>query len=211
MNKIVIDYNEMINLFNQGKSFREISDKLNVSPNTIKRRLSEVNLSTNYFKKFDRTELYEMYIVRKMTTQEIGEYFGVSKQCINKHLRKHNIELRNSGHQIKSDGSERALYSTYKYNAKIRDYEFNLQFNKFKILIKQNCHYCGKPPNSHYINKCYNLIYNGLDRIDNTLGYSDNNVVTCCSICNKMKLNMSHGEFIEHIKNIYNYYVCKFD
>ena len=36
----------------------------------------------------------------------------------------------------------------------------------------------------------------GIDRVDNTLGYTSNNVVSCCTECNFMKRTMNYQTFI---------------
>jgi len=47
------------------------------------------------------------------------------------------------------------------------------------------------------------LIYNGIDRVDNAIGYLTDNCVACCKVCNRAKLQMSKNEFFDHIKKIY--------
>ena len=67
---------------------------------------------------------------------------------------------------------------------------------------KANCHYCGKPPNKSH-RKCDTFLYNGLDRVDNSIGYIASNVVPCCYICNKMKGELPVEVFLEHLNNIF--------
>ena len=45
---------------------------------------------------------------------------------------------------------------------------------------------------------------NGIDRIDNNLGYTVQNSISCCKKCNYAKHKMSYDEFIELVTNIYN-------
>lgn len=74
------------------------------------------------------------------------------------------------------------------------------------MLIKQDCFYCGSTPvkrdtkNAH-LNGFTE--WNGLDRVDSLRGYTINNVVTCCSVCNRMKLNLSLDLFLQKVKLIY--------
>ena len=67
---------------------------------------------------------------------------------------------------------------------------------------KSTCHYCGKSPNKPH-RKCETFLYNGLDRVDNSVGYIESNVVPCCYICNKMKGDLSTEVFLEHLNNIF--------
>jgi hypothetical protein len=48
--------------------------------------------------------------------------------------------------------------------------------------------------------------YNGIDRVDSSMGYVAGNVVPCCSTCNRMKLDHSYDDFIAHIKKIVAHY-----
>jgi len=109
----------------------------------------------------------------------------------------------------KGESGFNQLYTSYKMNAKKRNIEFLLTREEFKTLTKQNCYYCGEEPKQVVSNKeCVDhssYVYNGIDRIDNTKGYTKNNCVSCCGIHNKMKMCMSYHEFIDNIKKIVNY------
>ncbi len=43
-----------------------------------------------------------------------------------------------------------------------------------------------------------NFFYNGIDRVNNEMGYEPLNVVPCCQECNFAKCKMSKDEFITH-------------
>ena len=68
--------------------------------------------------------------------------------------------------------------------------------------VKMDCHYCGKPPSKPH-RKCETFLYNGLDRVDNNIGYTESNVVPCCYICNKMKGELPVEDFLEHLNKIF--------
>ena len=60
--------------------------------------------------------------------------------------------------------------------------------------------------NVNKFKKTNELIYvDGIDRIYSTKGYSVNNCVPCCTMCNKMKLNYSLEDFKTQISKIYHY------
>jgi hypothetical protein len=92
----------------------------------------------------------------------------------------------------------------------------NILFEQFLTLAAKDCYYCGAPPNNKYneasgdkrrsiIAKTKGLfIYNGLDRLNQSLNHNIDNVVTCCKICNMTKRNMNHDQFIELITKIYH-------
>jgi len=44
----------------------------------------------------------------------------------------------------------------------------------------------------------------GIDRIDNSKGYIEGNMVPCCKICNWMKSDKSSIDFIQKCKDISN-------
>lgn len=97
----------------------------------------------------------------------------------------------------------------YQNGAKERSIEWDLTEEQFEEITQKDCYYCGAKPNNksyHFqagaINGSY--IYNGLDRVDNTKGYTINNVVPCCKICNMAKNNLTLQEFKDWIKRTYN-------
>jgi 5-methylcytosine-specific restriction endonuclease McrA len=46
---------------------------------------------------------------------------------------------------------------------------------------------------------------NGIDRVNNSIGYTSANSVACCGVCNTSKSDMEKDEFIDWIKQVYNY------
>ena len=55
----------------------------------------------------------------------------------------------------------------------------------------------------HYTYAYKDFLYNGIDRKDNNIGYIIENCVSCCGICNRMKMDMSYDDFLNHIRLIY--------
>ncbi len=93
----------------------------------------------------------------------------------------------------------------YKGGAKKRNLEFSLTKEQFRELTQQKCFYCGTEPHNicHYPQSNGKFIYNGIDRIDNTKGYTVDNCITCCYICNQWKRAYTQQEFLMRIKLIY--------
>lgn len=102
-----------------------------------------------------------------------------------------------------------ALYAGYRSSAIKRGYVFDLSKEEFLNITKQNCFYCGKLPSSVYHPKeCIGeYVYNGIDRFDNSFGYTVSNCVPCCGECNKSKLDRSAKDFNGWIVKVYNNYV----
>ena len=44
--------------------------------------------------------------------------------------------------------------------------------------------------------------HNGIDRLINSIGYVFDNCVSCCYVCNKMKMNLDYTVFINQIIKI---------
>ena len=93
------------------------------------------------------------------------------------------------------------------------------KWETFLTLSQHDCHYCGRPPQltrnkaystgkkpvSDYQRENGSFTYNGLDRIDSSIGHTDDNVIPCCSTCNSMKGAMGYQEFKAHIRQVYRH------
>lgn len=99
------------------------------------------------------------------------------------------------------------LYGKYKRRAIKGGRAFDLSEDDFRKITKELCTYCGSPPMHEAYNKNMNesYIYNGIDRIDNKLGYVKDNYVSCCGTCNFLKHSLGINKFLSHIKKIYEY------
>jgi hypothetical protein len=87
--------------------------------------------------------------------------------------------------------SQKHIYASYRAAALKRNYTFNLSFIQFIDYLYSDCFYCGASP-SNYINKYgFTYWYTGVDRVDNTKGYSTNNCVPSCKQCNTLKMGVT--------------------
>lgn len=85
-----------------------------------------------------------------------------------------------------------------------RGYSWELDYDFVKHITSSSCFYCGESPKQiSFGGKRGDYIYNGIDRIDNSKGYTPKNVVPCCGICNRAKDVMSLERFKSLITNIY--------
>ena len=103
-------------------------------------------------------------------------------------------------------------YSNYKSKIQHQctDREFNLSLEEFTEIVKQKCYYCGSDPvfPERFKNKFKQReveYFNGIDRVDSSVGYVLGNCVPCCSICNRMKSDFNKDFFLAHINKIYNF------
>ena len=84
-------------------------------------------------------------------------------------------------------------FCSYRKSAKKRNIVFELDKNDFFSLLEKQCVYCGAD-NAH-----------GVDRLDNTIGYTKNNSVSCCWFCNRAKGPIPLNEWRQWIKRIITY------
>ena len=103
-------------------------------------------------------------------------------------------------------GPIKEIYRNYKSAAERRNYKFEISIDEFKKLIESKCYYCGEKEsmNPYGFHKNWDFRYNGIDRINNDYGYTINNVVPCCKICNNSKSTLTTDQFKQWIIKIYN-------
>jgi len=207
-------------------------------------------------------ELVDMYMTGKYNTDDLGRYFGVTRQTIRINLirfgidvkRKYtkqrylvnvnvdriiemyndNISIAQIAKQMKVDrsviekrledngydlsiirigkkytGIESAyysLYKKYKTNAVNRNIPFEILEYDFFELLKNNCQYCGDEPKQIFKVNNRSVFYNGIDRVDNSIGYTKDNCVSCCWICNRFKQNLTPDEMLKHVDKIHKHF-----
>lgn len=101
----------------------------------------------------------------------------------------------------KLKGSEAALYERFRNSYK----DGNITFEQFKKLSQQNCHWCGQwRPNRSVARNGHEVVFHGLDRIDNNRPHDYDNVRPCCWVCNDRRSNDSEEEFIKWIREVYS-------
>jgi len=104
----------------------------------------------------------------------------------------------------------RKIFRRTRDQAKKRNIIFNLSIEDFKVLTKKVCFYCGIEPYMISYKKQVErsqYIYNGIDRKDSNKGYTLENSVPCCKLCNWMKRTLTVDQFLNHITSIYRHSV----
>jgi len=117
---------------------------------------------------------------------------------------------KESNRNRKLKGYGEATYNSviraYKDGAKRKNIDFCLDNDYFFYLTQQDCFYCGRHPIR--VRKSRNdngdFLYNGIDRIDSSKGYTKDNCVSCCTICNIAKNNLDIKDFYEWVFRLYN-------
>jgi hypothetical protein len=73
-------------------------------------------------------------------------------------------------------------YSRAKSGAKYFGRSWNIPLSVYRELMSSPCFYCKVSIASES--------GSGLDRINNALGYEVDNVLTCCAVCNRLRMNV---------------------
>jgi len=88
-------------------------------------------------------------------------------------------------------------YNDYKKRAKRKELPFEFTEEAFTIKCKMSCYLCGKETDDAH--------KNGLDRLDNTKGYTEENTKSCCGNCNYLKRNYEYDTFLQKMILINSY------
>lgn len=122
--------------------------------------------------------------VRLSTPEGRAQYNQYAKN----HRSKPGYTAKHKTYRDRPQGKWRA----YTKDAIRRGYAFEFTLERFIELFWQKpCFYCGE----------INLTA-GVDRKDNTLGYTEDNSVPCCYTCNLMKLKTPMEDFLEKCRQI---------
>lgn len=98
-----------------------------------------------------------------------------------------------------TDSKSASIYN-YKERAEKKSLEFELTKEEFDTLKDNACAYCSRANTATH--------KNGIDRMDNSKGYTMDNCVTCCGQCNQMKTNMGYNEYIGQCQRVATYIAC---
>jgi len=98
------------------------------------------------------------------------------------------------------------LYTRYKNGAKNRKLSFEIGKDDFEKIILKPCFYCGLTKSNllkmQTVFEYREFEYNGIDRVDNLVGYTMDNCVPCCKICNLAKRNLSVEQYFSWINSL---------
>ena len=98
----------------------------------------------------------------------------------------------------------------YRQSAKKRGFTFNLSREVAVELLRQNCHYCNRPPSRNVKKGNSVFVCGGIDRLLSMRDYTRENCVPCCYRCNRAKGTMSPSEFSDLCREVVaNFRVCQ--
>ncbi|AGE54739.1 hypothetical protein PBCVKS1B_638L [Paramecium bursaria Chlorella virus KS1B] len=123
-------------------------------------------------------------------------YHAENQESINK--RKQTYYVDNSEKMKKKDRLRNATvhrkFAYYENNARKRSIPFDITEEFVGVLTDQDCFYCG--------DKTSTAVRNGIDRLDNTIGYLEENCRSCCGVCNNMKRCLDALTFVERCSQV---------
>jgi hypothetical protein len=101
-------------------------------------------------------------------------------------------------------GAFNRVYGAYIGSSRSRGLEWGLNREIANKLLTSSCHYCSIPPSREKAGSGLSgsFFYNGIDRVDNNIGYTPDNCVACCWLCNRAKASMPYDGFITWLDRI---------
>jgi hypothetical protein len=131
------------------------------------------------------------WICTKCNAEKCKRYHADNKDTENARTRDYHWLNRdtiiNKSQKYISNHPDRVKWTAYRGDAKRRGLPFDLTKEEFMSFWQLPCSYCGSAIDTI-----------GLDRVDSSAGYSIDNVVPCCTVCNRMKNVYSPIFFIDH-------------
>ena len=136
----------------------------------------------------EKNERYRKKYPEKI--KELRKYWRAKDPEYMKRWREKNPEYM-AGYLREYHKDKKNKFVSYTKNAKFKGLILGITFDEFVEITNQPCYYCG--------GEGY-----GIDRLDSSMGYLKDNIVSCCSMCNYMKQSYREDEFIKRCKKISN-------
>jgi hypothetical protein len=89
-----------------------------------------------------------------------------------------------------------AHFKIYARSARLKKLQFTFSEEEFKDMVVQSCYYCDTLDEKGF---------NGIDRMNQSVGYIQSNSVSCCAMCNWMKGSLDSATFIKRIRHIHSF------
>jgi hypothetical protein len=156
----------------------------------------ETKMKKRLWRENNREKMIEYCLKhRAKKMQEMGEEYWKVRAQWQKKWRKQNPEkVAANNHKKRTDPKYKLKY--YKDRAQRSNIEWDLSDDECFEYFEACCYFCGEECGESN---------NGIDRLNNNIGYTHVNTVTCCEMCNMMKGNLSEDIFIERCRYILAY------
>lgn len=198
---------------NHQMTIRELGEKLGRCKSSIDKIRRKLGIYSDFHKPWSDEEKKIAEDNLQMSTKELAELLGrttssvssarnwrgqrMQRTCVmcNGTFVSHNASTKvcSTCNPSGNSDSDNPLVRMghYIHGAKHRGILFELTHVEFFSFWQKPCSYCNSEIKTI-----------GLDRINSTLGYSMNNVVSCCFRCNEMKNNSTVEQWVADMKNI---------
>ena len=143
---------------------------------------------------YEKIVMYCMNHRQRQIDEDIDEYLKRNTQNA-KQWRDNNPGKVNVNNKSRLENIK-IHYSNYIRCARDKNLEFEISQENFDKLVKEPCYYC---------DVIQERGFNGVDRLDSTVGYTMDNCVSCCKTCNYMKCSLSVDVFLKRLEHILTY------
>jgi hypothetical protein len=145
-------------------------------------------------KNYETVAMYCLKHRQKQIETDVDEYHKHNAE-IAKAWRDKNPEKVQEAYKKKNENIDYS-YLNYERNAQLKQVDFKLTKDEFYDIVKQNCNYCGIMQDKGF---------NGIDRVDSSVGYIPENCITSCAMCNYMKGCLDKNIFLQRVEHIMTY------
>ena len=143
---------------------------------------------------YEKVAMYCIQYRKKLIEQDIDNYHSHNSEIMKKWLDAHPEKVKEINE--KKSNNINYSYTNYKHNSTFKQLMFEISQEDFILLVKSPCNYCGIIQEKGF---------NGIDRVNSSIGYINNNCVSCCAMCNFMKGCLNKDIFIQRVEHIATY------
>lgn len=166
------------------------------------------------YTKEDALLMNKEYTDMTNTCKSISTKYNIKHETMLKLFKKYSLFIRSPGFRPGNCRGKTGEYDTnlmyahhyknqYKRRAIRKNLEFTLTVDQFISIVTSDCYYCGKSYLTDFrsVNK-RKIPMNSVDRFDSNKGYTLDNCVPCCKVCNTSKMDTPYLEWISHMKAV---------
>lgn len=139
----------------------------------------------------DKVEMKTKKYRAKRVAKDIDGYLQHNANVM-KNWRDRNPEKMEEANRKRRESVE-AHYKIYQRSARTKKLEFAFKEPEFQELVVKPCYYCGATEEKGF---------NGIDRMNQSSGYTHSNCVSCCEMCNWMKGSLDSATFIKRTQHV---------
>jgi hypothetical protein len=196
--KLVVDFvNESFKVTDQCRTCRNKYNEKNKDKKrvVVKKSDEAARRSKEYWKSNPELSSLKHKLHKQTKKLEMGEEEYNKKMAQQAQEYRDNNEERMKLYYEAQKSNKKCGLRLYKYRAQERNLEWDLTEQQVFNYFDSVCGYCGEHDSK---GRC------GIDRIDDTKGYTTDNTCACCCMCNYMKGQLSYDDFINTARNVLN-------